>query len=156
MTFGLYSINTGDKEIDEFIEVLAGIASLQVSTSLLGGYRLTEDLAVGAEAGYAFSIFSSEDSPPTNYYLRGIGRGQWAVFFAQPHIGFYIINPDIVGFTATSLSTNTAGAVAAFYFDVGTKAGFIFGPVEIYIEVSYMLGQQSHQRVGGGAALVIQ
>jgi hypothetical protein len=159
---GMYNFSTGDAEVDKQLELIAGLATLRFGGFLTGGYKFSDLLSAGCEIGfYNVSIFSQSEGSsisPLDFTIRGVVRLDWGILFAQPHLGFYGMIPDFIGAIYAALDPDLPieDALLGSYFDIGSKVGLLIGPVQVYAELGYLIGQVSHLRVGGGFALIFR
>ena len=161
LNLGFYTFDTGDTDLDTSLAVLAGFGSLNGGAVIDGGWRFSRALSAGVELGYLASLFNDGG----NIVARGFGRAELGPLYLQPHVGAYILAPDIVDYFVVlgdpnADTSDVSAAVTNTYLDVGTKLGIIVGraPFEIttYVEASYMIGAQSHLRVGLGGGTTIR
>ena len=96
------------------------------------------------------------------------GRAEFGPLYAQPHLGTYILIPEIVDVFATLVdfdfsepleAEDLLDAASNAYFDVGVKVGVISGKAfktTFFAEAAYMIGDHPHLRVGIGGGFLLR
>ena len=159
---GLHDFDSGLEELDEILEALAALTTINLGITIDGGWRFTESLSAGVELGGMYGALLGDIA----VLARVFGRAELGALYAQPHLGTYILIPDIVDafstlddFSEPLEAEDFLDAASNAYFDVGVKVGVISGKAfktTFFAEAAYMIGDHPHLRVGIGGGFLLR